>query len=99
MKTTDRHSGVGSRLCGCVVVMTTLLVAACAKGPRTETVVRGLTGAPVTWNGGEMLLRPTDRSVTVKAIAAQPVEVYFEYGPYAGGATSTTTPVTFNTST
>jgi hypothetical protein len=96
MKTDDKLSGVGRWMFGCVAVLATLSLPACRKATQLESVARAITGAPVTWAGGEMLLRPTDHSVTVKAIAAQPVEVYFEYGPYAGSYTGSTTPATYD---
>jgi Calcineurin-like phosphoesterase len=48
----------------------------------------------ITWTGKEMLGRPTDHSITVKAIASRAVEAYVEYGVTAGnyiGKTANTT--------
>jgi len=54
-----------------------------------------LTTADITFTGGEMLGQPTDRAVTVKAIASNPVEAYVEYGLGPDAYTGTTAPATF----
>jgi hypothetical protein len=59
----------------------------------------GATDSPlppeVTWQGHEMLGRPTDHSVTVKAIADRAVEAYVEVGAAAGSYSASTTSATF----
>jgi hypothetical protein len=49
----------------------------------------------VPWIATELLGRPTDRSVTVSAIAGQGVEAYFEYGTAPGVYASQTSPTVF----
>jgi phosphodiesterase/alkaline phosphatase D-like protein len=43
--------------------------------------------------GSEMLTRPTDQSVTVNIIPAQPMEAYFEYGTASGAYSAQTPPI------
>jgi hypothetical protein len=52
--------------------------------------------AGIVWIGKELLGRPTDHSITVKAIADQAIEVYFEYGTSSGSYSLATSPQTFS---
>jgi hypothetical protein len=84
-----------------------LMVVACAAGcsPATtadptsnspqRTAVQ-LTSTAITWTGTELLGRPTANSITVKAIADQGVDVYFEYGTTSGTYGSPTSTTTFS---
>jgi hypothetical protein len=99
MNMDERWSGGGPWLGGFVAVLTALSISACESGPGREMANRALTEGAVTWPGQEMLGRPTDHSVTVKAIADQAVEVHFEYGPYDGDYTNSTVNATYSTST
>lgn len=54
-----------------------------------------LSTADVDFTGGEILGRPTDRSVALKAIANLGVEIYLEFGTSPGQYTGTTTPTSF----
>lgn len=49
----------------------------------------------VSFVGGELLGRPTSNSVTLKAIADRPVEVFVEYGEFPGVYSGSTPPLTF----
>src|SRR5262249_39449385 len=61
----------------------------------TATVRRALTAPDVPWIATELLGRPTDRSVTVNAIAGAGVEAYFEYGTAPGTYANQTAPTVF----
>jgi hypothetical protein len=50
----------------------------------TVTTRAALSATAVSWISTELLGRPTDQSVTVKAIAREGVEAYVEYGTTAG---------------
>ncbi len=54
-----------------------------------------LRAAPAPLLAAEILGRPTDHSVTVRALAEQAVDVYAEWGTRAGADTGTTAPVRF----
>jgi len=78
------------------VVSAALITCACSQGSEQVDETWGstnsaLTAADVPLVATELLGRPTDRSVTVSAIAGQSVEVFFEYGT-APGATTDVTP-------
>jgi len=95
----NRWSAGSSWAHGCFVLVTILSFSGCAKTPRQDLAAHALTGSTVNWSGGEMLGRPTDHSVTVKAIASQAVEAYFDYGPYGGSYTNSTASTTYSNST
>ncbi|HSY38223.1 MAG TPA: metallophosphoesterase [Polyangia bacterium] len=66
---------------------------------RTPTTIttRAASSAPaVSWISTEFLGRPTDQSVTVKAIARQSLDAYVEYGTTAGNYTGGTSPASFS---
>ncbi len=54
-----------------------------------------LEAAPLPLLAGEILGRPTDHSVTVRALADQPLDVYAEWGTQAGAYAGATAPVRF----
>ena len=99
MNTNKKQSGGSPWSGGCVVLLATLSSFGCGKTPAHEVSARALTGATVAWAGQEMLGRPTDHSVAVKAVASQAVEVYFEYGPYGGSYAGSTAHTTYASST
>jgi hypothetical protein len=71
-----------------------------ATGAEGATSREGLTTLPpvtpgVTLVEGELLGRPTDDAVTIKAIVDQSVQAYVEYGPTSGTYPTQTTTTTF----
>ena len=52
--------------------------------------------AEIAWIGQELLGRPTAHSITVKALAAQAIESYFEYGTSSGSYSMATAPRAFS---
>jgi Calcineurin-like phosphoesterase len=82
-----------------VCLLAMLGAAGCTDGGRalvstSQSAVSG--AAAVTWTSTELLGRPTDSSVTLQAIAAQPVEAYVEVGTSSGSYPSATSPATFS---
>jgi hypothetical protein len=61
--------------------------------PRIPPAPRSL--APPNFTGTELLGRPTDKAITVNAIADVGLEAYFEYGAAPSTYTAQTTPATF----
>jgi len=57
--------------------------------------VQQLASAQITFTATELLGRPTDRSVTVNALAEEDIEVYFEYGTSQGVYSGQTIKSTF----
>jgi hypothetical protein len=84
-----------------LALLTAMAVPACSDGrePRQDLTPRILAAGDITWIGHEMLGRPTDHSVTVKAIANQGVEAYVEYGTATGKYTGSTSKTTFASGT
>ena len=66
-----------------------------SNGQTAEAPLDSLVSLDVTWTGKEMLGRPSDHSVTIKAIASAAVEAYFDYGTSSGGYTMSSTPTTY----
>ena len=80
-------------------LMTAISPCGCSNGRKAgqELTARALVASDVTWTGHEMLGRPTDHSITVKAIATQAIEAYFEYGLASGSTSGSTAQTTYPT--
>jgi MYXO-CTERM domain-containing protein len=77
-----------------------LAVVGCRPGgggaPRVTVARAAVTATSVSWTATEILGRPTDSSVTLKAVAAAAVEAYVEYGTSSGSYPAATTSATFS---
>ena len=65
------------------------------RAPATVTTRAALSATSGSWVSTELLGRPTDQSVTVKAIASQGLDAYVEYGTVAGNYTAQTSTGSF----
>jgi hypothetical protein len=61
-----------------------------------DSNVRADVPGNVTLKSGEMVGRPTDHSVTIKAIAEKAAEAYIDYGTTSGTYTGTTTSTSYS---
>jgi hypothetical protein len=85
-------------LCNSITLLTVFCVSGCARERQGEVSTRAVTGTPVNLSGKEMIGRPTDTSVTIKAIADRAVEAFFEYRVAgSGGSYSATSSATYST--
>ena len=66
------------------------------RAPATVATRAGLSPMSISWISTEFLGRPTDQSVTVKAIASHRVDAYVEYGTAAGDYTGRTSTGSFS---
>ncbi|HEU5076265.1 MAG TPA: hypothetical protein VFU02_18860, partial [Polyangiaceae bacterium] len=75
---------------GCLGIVTSSVAWVCG----LESDAAAQSGS-VSFVGDELLGRPTNDSITLKAIANGPVEVFVEYGEFAGAYTASTSPLVF----
>lgn len=77
------------------VVLALLLLAAAPLGRAAGGPAGAPTSADAVFAAREMLGRPTDDSVTVRALGSVPLDVFLEWGTQAGSSNGATVPVRF----